>query len=89
MVGEIVFGWHICGIFGMLLIQGSYVPQLLRTYKTKDVNGLSAGFISMIMIGCFFYLLYAISIHDPIYIASNTITILADITLLIMIYMYK
>ena len=80
---------YLFGIIGMTLIQGSYLPQLWKTYKTKDVTGLSGKFMLMVFLGCAAYLVYAISIQDPVYIISNAISMILTACLLFMIWRYR
>jgi MtN3 and saliva related transmembrane protein len=76
------------GIAGMLLLQGSYTPQIIKTYTTKDVSSLSFMFILMVFLGCVCYLIYSISIRNKIYIIANSISITFTALLLLMIGVY-
>ncbi len=80
---------YLFGIIGIILIQGSYLPQIWRTYQTKDVKGLSGKFILMVFLGCASYLGYAIQIRDPIYIIANSMSMVLTACLLFMIRRYK
>jgi len=75
-----IFGW-----IGMVMIQGSSILQLIKTLKRKSVKDVSLGFWIFIGLGLTMYLIYAIHIADPVYIASNGIG-LSIVTLYIVIY---
>ncbi len=79
----------IFGLIGMLFVQGSYIPQLLKTYTTKDVTSLSKRFIAMIFIGSVSFTIYSITIWDPLYMIANTISVLFSGTLLYLYFKYR
>jgi len=80
---------ELVGLAGVLLINAAYIPQIIKTYKTKNVEGLSITFFSMILFGVCLLQVYSVSIWDTVYIASNSIAILTLILLLILIKKYQ
>jgi uncharacterized protein with PQ loop repeat len=79
----------ICGLVAMVLVQGSTLFQIVKFYRSKRTEGVSVGFWWTILIGLILYLVYAISIADPLYIASNTIGVMLTGTSIGMYYYYR
>jgi uncharacterized protein with PQ loop repeat len=78
----------ICGLVAMVLVQGSTLFQIVKFYRSKRTEGVSVGFWWTILIGLILYLVYAISIEDPLYITSNTIGVMLTGTSIGMYYYY-
>ena len=80
---------ELVGLAGVLLINAAYIPQTIKTYRTKDVNGLSTTFFSMILLGVCLLQIYSVAIWDTVYVASNSVAILNIILLLCLIKKYQ
>ncbi len=78
----------IWGIAGIFFIQLCYFPQLLQVLRTHEVAGLSWEMYALLICGLICYLVYAIKIKDWVYIASNTVSLIASIILLYCILIY-
>jgi MtN3 and saliva related transmembrane protein len=64
----------------------SFVPQVIKTLKTKETKGISLIMYSVFTFGVFLWLLYGLFIRDIPIIISNTITVaLAFIVLVVKI----
>ena len=50
----------------------SWWPQFIKTYKTKNVDGLSKGYYSLLSVGLSFWLIYGLLINDWPLIIANT-----------------
>ncbi|MBK1809874.1 SemiSWEET transporter [Clostridium sp. YIM B02505] len=69
-------------IIAAILTTVSFVPQAVKTIKTKDTAGISFVMYLLFTIGVFFWLIYGIYIKDIAIIAANAVTfILAFIIL--------
>lgn len=70
------------GTIAACLTTGAFVPQVIKTIKTKDTSGISLGMYSLQLIGVILWLCYGLSIHDGALIMANGITsILSSIIL--------
>lgn len=67
----------------------SFVPQAIRTIKTKHTKDLSLAMYSILTIGIFLWLVYGILIKDLPLIIANTISLLFTSTILILKIKYK
>jgi len=63
---------YIVGGLAIILMNGSAIPQLVKTIKTKKSRDLTLGREIMLLCGCLLYLAYGIFRKDPIIIISNT-----------------
>ncbi|OLU38904.1 SemiSWEET transporter [Ileibacterium valens] len=59
------------GTIAAVLTTGAFIPQVLKTIKTKDTSGISLGMYSMQVTGIALWLVYGLSIGDMALIAAN------------------
>ena len=64
------------GFIGMIFINSCYAPQLYQTIKTKKARDINLRFYSLLLIGLFFYMVYAILISNIVYMTANTLSII-------------
>ena len=62
------------GYLAAFLTTFSFLPQAIKTIKTKCTKGISAIMYSLFTAGIFFWLVYGILVKDMIIIAANFIT---------------
>ena len=72
---QIVF--EFLGITGSLIICGSIIPQLIRTYRTKSARDLSITYLMTLMTGIILLTVYSIYIRDLVFIFGNTLSMLS------------
>ncbi len=78
------------GYVGVILNTLSTLPQLIKTYHTKDVNGISMNFILLWAIACGFLTIYAWLTLAPIPTLVNyALNVLFPGLLLIMYFKYR
>lgn len=65
----------IFGIVGLLLLQMAYWPQILKIWRYRRTGGISLIKYSMVLLGLFFLMLYAISIQDMVYIVDGAVSV--------------
>jgi len=74
------------GFTGIFLIQGSFIPQIVKLYQCYKYKRLPIGVSEpsywVLIIGMSCYLIYSIGIKDPVYITSNTIGLVMMVTAL-------
>ena len=66
---------EIIGFTAAFLTTAAFLPQVYKTWKTKDVSALSLPMLLMFITGITLWLVYAFYIQSPSMIAANTITI--------------
>ena len=64
----------IIGFIAGALTTISFVPQVVKTYKTRSAKGLSLGMFGIFWMGSVCWLTYGILIQDFPVIAANTVT---------------
>lgn len=70
------------GTIAAILTTASFLPQAIKTIKTKDTKGISTGMYSMFVVGVFLWIIYGIQLKDMPIIIANVITfVLASIIL--------
>jgi len=74
----------VIGLIAAALTTTAFVPQVVKSLKTKSAKDLSLGMFAMFCCGVFLWLVYGILNEDLPLILSNTITLLLAITLLIL-----
>ena len=75
---------EIFGIIGAVMLILSFMPQVYKTYKTKNVSGLSKNFIIFQMITCVFILTYT-SLNEIYPLMAANIGILLQFTILLIL----
>jgi MtN3 and saliva related transmembrane protein len=74
----------VIGYAAAMLTTFCYVPQLLKTFRTKSVKDLHAGTLALFDCGLFLWLLYGLYLHSWPMILANTVTLGFQIPLLIL-----
>jgi MtN3 and saliva related transmembrane protein len=70
------FTWDVVGILAAALTSISFIPQLVKGYRTKRMDDVSTEMLLLLTLGLFLWLLYGIHIEDMIVIGSNVFGIL-------------
>ena len=65
------------GITGSLIICGSVIPQVMKTYRTKSARDLSITYLMTLMTGIILLTVYSIYIRDLVFIFGNTLSMLS------------
>lgn len=68
---------EIIGFSAAILTTAAFLPQVYKTWKSKDVSGLSLPMLLMFFIGVFLWLIYGIYMKSPSMISANTVTIVS------------
>jgi MtN3 and saliva related transmembrane protein len=77
------------GLLAAALTTYSFVPQVYKTWKTKDVSAFSMTTFSMFFIGIVCWLIYGIYKESLSMILANTITMVLSFIILIFIFKYR
>lgn len=67
----------------------SFLPQAIKTIRTKDTSGISLSMYGMFTLGTFFWLMYGLLSHSWPVAAANAITLVFACIILIYKVRYK
>lgn len=70
------------GIIAAILTTVSFIPQVIKTVKTKNTRDISLSFSVAFTTGVFLWLVYGLSLRDPAIILANSITIVLSLVIL-------
>lgn len=70
------------GITGSLIICGSVIPQVIKTYRTKSARDLSITYLAALMTGLLLLTAYSLYVRDMVFIFGNTLSIISVGTLM-------
>jgi MtN3 and saliva related transmembrane protein len=66
---------EIIGFIAATLTTAAFLPQVYKTWKTKDVSALSLPMLIMFFVGVFIWLVYGYYKNSPSMIMANAITL--------------
>jgi MtN3 and saliva related transmembrane protein len=72
------------GTVAGILVLLSFIPQILKTYKTKKMFDVSIHLMILIASGMFLWVVYGVIRSDPVIIGTNAAGFALNVTLLIM-----
>jgi MtN3 and saliva related transmembrane protein len=78
----------IIGTVAGILVLSSFIPQLLKAYKTKKMFDVSAHLMIFISSGMFLWVIYGLIRSDLVIIGTNASGFTLNITLLAMKFRY-
>ncbi|WP_445368477.1 SemiSWEET transporter [Methylomonas sp. BW4-1] len=67
---------ELIGYLAATLTTASFLPQAIKTFKTRDTESLSLGMYSMFTLGVLLWLIYGIYLVNIAIIVANAITFL-------------
>jgi len=70
------------GFTAAILTTTAFLPQVYKTWKTKDVSGLSLPMLLIFFIGIVLWLIYGFLMESPSMIFANIITVVSSFLLL-------
>lgn len=68
---------EVIGFIAAILTTAAFLPQVYKTWKTKDVSSLSLPMLIIFFIGVFAWLIYGFLKNSPPMIFANSITIVS------------
>ncbi|MDP2043628.1 MAG: SemiSWEET family transporter [Candidatus Omnitrophota bacterium] len=77
--------WTIIGAIAATLTMFGFVPQIIRSLRTRSVKDVSPIALFQLSTGVFLWIIYGIYRQDPIIITANTVSL---VTLLVLIFLY-
>ncbi len=73
----------IFGYFAAILTTAAFLPQLIKTLKTKKADDISFTTLLMFIIGVMFWIIYGYKISSTPILLSNLITLILNLLILI------
>jgi MtN3 and saliva related transmembrane protein len=77
------------GLAAGLLTTIAYLPQVIKTWKSKSAQDLSWSMLIVLCIGIVMWLVYGFSVRDIPVIAANILTLLLVSIILVLKIRYK
>lgn len=78
-------GWtETLGIVAGLLTTGSFLPQVIKTWRTRAVRDLSLRMYLSLSAGVFLWLLYGLRVGSLSIILANSVTFALAVAILVM-----
>ena len=69
---------ELIGFIAAVLTTAAFLPQVYKTWKTKDVSSLSLPMLLLFFVGIICWLIYGVLKESPSMIFANTITFYFD-----------
>ena len=79
---------EIIGFAAAFLTTASFLPQVYKTWKSKDVSGLSLPMFLMFFAGIILWFVYGWFINSPSMLLANGITIISSFLIIVFIFKY-
>jgi MtN3 and saliva related transmembrane protein len=77
------------GYVGGTMTTLAFLPQVVKTLRTKDTRSISLGMYLLFTTGVFFWLLYGIRLRALPMILANGVTLVLSVVLLIAKWRWK
>jgi len=77
------------GVLGLIAIEGSYFPQILRLYRLKRAEEVSLLFPALNLVGRLLAMTYAVLTQEHVFSAGLIVGILLRGTLLLQVLWYR
>ena len=77
------------GVIAAILTTSGFVPQVIKTLKTKDVAAISLSMYVVLFIGIIFWLTYGILIDSFAIKIANTVSGVLVLTMIILKIIYR
>lgn len=79
---------NLLGLLAGTLTTIAFLPQVLKTWKSKSAKDISLGMFLCFSTGVFFWLIYGIFIQSFPVIAANAVTFVLAFTILVFKFKY-
>lgn len=73
---------QVIGLLAGSLTTAAFLPQVIKTWKSRSAKDLSLGMFSIFCLGVAMWLVYGFAVNDVPVIAANMLTLLLASTLL-------
>ena len=80
---------ELLGYLAAICTTVAFVPQVLKTYKSKSAENLSLGMFLFFASGIVLWLIYGIMINEYPIIVANLVTLVLAVILIYFKFLYK
>lgn len=80
--------WHFIGLAAASLTMFSFIPQVVKMYKTKASKDVSVGTIIQLGCGTVLWFFYGLYLKDEIIIIANLVTFSSLLAAVILYFKY-
>lgn len=80
---------EIIGLIAAILTTAAYVPQVIKTWKTKDVESLSLSMYVVMFTGVAMWFTYGIFLNSLAIVLANIVTGILTFTLIFLKIKYR
>lgn len=77
------------GLIGGVLTTVSFLPQVVKTWRTRSVNDISLFMYALLSLGIIIWIIYGIIIGSMPIIAANAVTLILTAIMLIFKIRYR
>ena len=77
------------GFIAAALTTIAFLPQVVKTWRTKKAEDVSIVMLLMFITGLFFWIIYAIQTHTRPVLIANIITLILNMIILILKLIYQ
>lgn len=81
--------WEGVGYVAAFLTMFGFLPQVIKIYRTKSAKDISLLAILQFTVGIFLWLVYGISLKNPVIILANSVTLAILIVALVLYFKYR
>jgi len=68
--------WTLIGIIAATLTMFSFIPQIIKVFRSKSVRDVSFFTLLQLSSGVFLWIIYGLYLRDIVIIVANTVTLL-------------
>lgn len=80
---------QLLGMLAGVLTTVAFLPQVIKTWKSRSAKDLSLGMFSIFCLGVLLWLIYGLLVEDLPIILANSITLILAMTLLVFKLSFK
>jgi len=80
---------EVFGYAGMITGVSFLLPQIYKTWKTKSVEDLSWGMLSIVLLNCVFWFMYGLLLASAPLMLTNGISFLTITTQILLKFRYR
>ncbi len=77
------------GLIGSIIFAAAYIPQIIHLIKIKDSTGISISSWLIWLLGAVLLLIYAVHLHDIVFLILTILETAALATTIILAAIYK
>jgi len=77
------------GLLAGTLTTGSFLPQVIKTWKSRSAGDISFGMFFLFSLGVSLWLIYGFMIHAVPVIIANAVTLILSLAILLMKVRFK